>query len=217
MSSPNARPSLRQHKEFQRPISYYRDKAFIEQKMELYSEGTKACATTKTGMEIFFRPFELTDAQRMIDFFQGLSEDTLYRRFFSSHNCLDTFLQKTIIADLTKETILLVIIQYGTQEKIIAIGQYHIHSDASDAEIALVVSDKYQNQGIGRELLNHLVEMARKQGIRYFNALMLMDNWPMLHLCETIGFSSLQKKIRSGIYELKMSFANKFSTSRLRS
>jgi acetyltransferase len=102
--------------------------------------------------------------------------------------------------------IILVIIDGKHKKEVVGIGQFHTALEAALAEIALVVGDDYQNKGIGRELFAYLVELARNNGVKGFEALVQMDNWPMLHLCETIALYDLEKTVKSGIYELKMHF-----------
>lgn len=57
-----------------------------------------------------------------------------------------------------------------------------------DAEFAIVVSDQFQGQGLGCELLRRLIDVARDFGIRRVRADILADNVAMQRLCERHGF-----------------------------
>jgi GNAT superfamily N-acetyltransferase len=68
-----------------------------------------------------------------------------------------------------------------------------------------VVRDKFQGQGVGKELLSYLTYLARRQGLLGFTAEVLLENRPMLHVFEKMGFD-MEKRVGSGVYELKMMF-----------
>jgi GNAT superfamily N-acetyltransferase len=76
------------------------------------------------------------------------------------------------------------------------------------ADVAFAVMDNYHNKGIGTELFSYLTFLAKKQGLLGFTAEVLMDNRPMLHLCQKMGFD-MEKTGDHGVYELKMMFRKK--------
>ena len=73
------------------------------------------------------------------------------------------------------------------------------------AEVAFVVADPYQNQGIGSELLQLFNLPRKKTGVVGFTAEVLYGNTAMLHLFESMGFN-MQKRHEEGVYELIMMF-----------
>jgi acyl-CoA hydrolase len=89
--------------------------------------------------------------------------------------------------------------------KAVAIGQYGIIGDTHTAEVALVVRDDFQNKGIGTELLSYLTYLAKRAGLLGFTAEVLVENKPMQHLFEKMGFDT-QRRTDQGVYELKMAF-----------
>ena len=66
--------------------------------------------------------------------------------------------------------------------------------------------DESQNRGIGKELLNYLTYLARKQGLLGFTAEVLVENRPMIHLFEQMGFL-MDRRTEDQVYELKMAFS----------
>lgn len=166
---------------------------------------TETLRVTKTGIKIFLRPVKESD-HRLIDrFLRSLSEETLLRRFLSLRKkMLEEFLVKLLETKAASESKILVI-GNRDQDEVLGVGQFCVCS-GSFAEIALVIKDDYQNKGIGRELLGYLAELARNEGLDGFEALIQMDNRPMLHLCETIGLRAVEKTIKLGIYEVRMYF-----------
>ena len=184
----------------------YRDQAFIPGKRGEYPEYLETYRTTRTGFPIFMRPVKISDEPLLKDFFYSLSDNSLYRRFISLRKDMPhERLQEFVIIDYAKEMVVLVSVQEAEIEKVVALGQYGINQDSHTAEVALVVRDDYQNRGIGTELLSYLTYLAKREGLLGFTAEVLVENNPMLHLFEKMGFD-IQKRSEQGVYELKMAF-----------
>jgi GNAT superfamily N-acetyltransferase len=64
-------------------------------------------------------------------------------------------------------------------EEIVAVGSYYLDQKTNLAEVAFTVADSWQNKGIGTFLLNYLIRIARRNGIRGFTAEVLRDNKAM--------------------------------------
>ena len=62
------------------------------------------------------------------------------------------------------------------------------------AEVALVVRDKFQGQGVGRELLSYLIYLARRQGLLGFTGEVLVENKSMVRLFEKMGFDTEKRQ-----------------------
>jgi len=114
-------------------------------------------------------------------------------------------LQEFAVIDYSQEMVILAIIPRRGQEVIAGIGQYSILESINMADMALAVRDEYQNKGIGTELLKYLTNLAKRKGLRGFTAEVLLDNKPMLHIFEKLGFD-MHKELSSGVYELRATF-----------
>lgn len=101
--------------------------------------------------------------------------------------------------------VILAMLQHEGKEVIAGLAQFTTNEDSLTAEVAIVVKDGYQNQGIGTELLTHLTYVAKKQGLLGFSAEVLKDNRNMLHLFEKVGFN-IEKKAMSDTYTLSLGF-----------
>lgn len=184
----------------------YRDQTFISGLQGEYPETFETYRTTRNEFKILLRPVKISDEPMLKDFFYSLSDDSMYRRFISTRTDMPhDRLQQFVVIDYTKEMIILAAIQREEKEIIIGMAQYLIDKSKHTAEVALVVRDDYQNNGIGTEMLSYVTYLARKNGLHGFTAALLMDNKNMLHLFEKAGFN-IEKKAGGGIYELKMSF-----------
>ena len=205
IAHPKFRPSLIQ--EAKKLNLIYQDQAFIPGKRGEYPEDLESLRTTKSGLEIQLRPVKISDEPLLKEFFYDLSEQSVYRRFFTelrdfSHERLQDF----VIIDYAANPIILAIVKDGeARQEVVGMGQYNVYEAAHLAEVSFAVRDDHQNQGIGQELLRYLTLMARRQGLLGFTAEVLQENRRMLYLFEKMGFD-IQKRLDSGVYELKMMF-----------
>lgn len=184
----------------------YRDQAFIPGKKGEYPAHLETLRTTAKGLSILLRPVKLSDEPLLKDFFNFLSDQSLYRRFISMRQDMPhERLQEFVVIDYTKEMVILATLREGEVEKVVGIGQYGINEENRTAEVALVVKDEYQNKGIGGELLSYLTYLAKREGLLGFTAEVLVENKPMLHLFEKMGFD-IMKRITQGVYELQLGF-----------
>jgi acyl-CoA hydrolase/ribosomal protein S18 acetylase RimI-like enzyme len=204
IAHPKFRPGL--IKEAKERNLIYKDQAYIAGKGGEYPSDLETIRVTKTGLNIQLRPVKISDESALKDFFYSLSDNSMYRRFISTRKDMPhERLQEFIVIDYRKEMVILAILQENDQEKIMGVGQYGIMEGTHMADVAFVVSDTAQNQGIGRELLSYLTLLATKQGILGFTAEVLVNNLSMQHLFETAGFDITKRNIE-GLYELKMMF-----------
>jgi len=79
-------------------------------------------------------------------------------------------------------------------QRILAVARLNKLSDGRTAEIAALVTDDYQGQGLGTELLKRLVKAAPSQGIHRITAEMLRDNTQMQSIFKKLGFRLKQLK-----------------------
>ena len=184
----------------------YKDQEFIPEKRGEYPEELEIYKTTKGGLELLLRPAKISDEPLLKEFFYSLSDKSLYRRFISSRvDMPHERLQEYIAIDYTKEMVILAITKKDNKEEVLGLGQYSIYEKSLTAEVAFLVRDKWQNMGIGMELLSYLTYLAKKGGLSGFTAEVLRENTPMLHLFESMGFD-INKQSDSGMLELRMTF-----------
>ncbi len=185
----------------------YKDQAFIPGKKGEYPEQYESRRATKKGLPLFMRPVRISDEPLLKDFFYSLTDKSIYRRFISQRKDMPhERLQDFVVIDYTREMIIVVILEReGKKDEIIAVGQYGLEENSHVGEVALVVRDDFQGQGVGRELLGYLTHMARQQGLLGFTAEVLVENTPMLRLFEKMGFD-IERRTAEGICELRMTF-----------
>ena len=150
--------------------------------------------TMSNGSRVEIRPIRLDDEQRMIKFHQGLSERSVYMRYFESLSLVvrtaHARLAKICFADPKRQTVLVALSpapSFGEQ-KILAIARLNKSSDPGKAELALLVLDEFQDLGLGSGLLQQLLQAARDQKITQIEAKVLRDNTAIQRVLKDFGF-----------------------------
>jgi RimJ/RimL family protein N-acetyltransferase len=138
--------------------------------------------TTKKGTQIYTRLIHPNDAPLLIDLFNHLSIDTRRRRFnVGLANVEWERVQTTAqeLANVDNQTQGGALLAFNESNELIGVARLARpvgDPAAPEAEVAVVVRDDYQNQGIGTTLTHLLVALARQMGIRTLTASVQADN-----------------------------------------
>jgi acetyltransferase len=150
--------------------------------------------TTKSNIPITIRPIRPEDEPLMIQFHQTLSEQSVYFRYFHliklSRRITHERLTRLCFIDYDREMALVADYdnpQTGAHE-ILAVARLSKLHGLNAAEFALLVSDRYQCQGIGTELLQRLIQVGQDEQLEHITAEILPDNSGMQRVCKKLGF-----------------------------
>jgi acetyltransferase len=148
----------------------------------------------KNGVPILFRPIRPEDEPLMVKFHETLSEQTVYLRYFhmdqlSARVAHERLIRKCFI-DYDKEMALVAdhADLHTGQHEILAVGRLSRENVSTDAEVAILVTDRYHHQGLGTELLGRLIEVARGEKYDRIIALILPENSAMCALAAHFHF-----------------------------
>jgi acetyltransferase len=72
--------------------------------------------------------------------------------------------------------------------EILAVGRLSKSHVANEAELALLIVDEYQGHGLGTQIWNQLLEIARFEKLDQVTAEILASNRQMLEVCRQFGF-----------------------------
>lgn len=137
--------------------------------------------TLADGVRVLLRPVRPADAAAISALFQGLSERSVWLRFFTLCPRLDRVVGWATEAHHDRR-LGVVAIAADTGRLIAHAGLERDPRQPDRAEFALVIADPYQGRGLGGVLLGRLVEAARRVGIRWLTAEVLANNHRMLSL-----------------------------------
>ena len=140
---------------------------------------------TLSGTVVHLRPIRPDDAPGLVAFHAGLSAHSIYLRFFSFHPVL-SFAEVVRFTQVDYRDRLALVVEAGG--RLVAVGRYDRLDGSGTAEVAFVVSDEFQHQGLGTLLADELAGAARVRGVTDFVADTLPDNSGMLELFHDMGF-----------------------------
>jgi acetyltransferase len=130
------------------------------------------------------RPIMSEDLPLLQEFDQRLSKETLRQRYLKGTEPQESLI-RVAFADYDRE-IPFIYLQNG---EIVALARLIRLGLGKEATFRLVVQDQWQHKGIGKELLSHLLSVAKEEGIASLSAFILEENFQMQKLCRSLGFS----------------------------
>ncbi|CFR15785.1 TPA: bifunctional acetate--CoA ligase family protein/GNAT family N-acetyltransferase [Yersinia enterocolitica] len=158
----------------------------------------------KDGSECLFRPILPEDEPLLKLFIDQVTKEDLYYRYFSeinefSHDDLANMTQ----IDYDREMAFVAVRQNATGPEIIGVTRALSDPDNIDAEFAVLVRSDLKGLGLGRELLEKMIQYTRSHGLTRLTAITMPNNRGMIGLAKKLGFS-IDVQIEDGIVNLEL-------------
>jgi RimJ/RimL family protein N-acetyltransferase len=148
----------------------------------------------RDGRSIEIRALRPDDREDMLAAIGRTSPASLRRRFFvPKRGFSETELAFFLNIDFDNHVALIAQIDEDGRPSIVGGGRY-IVVQPGQAEIAFIVVDAYQGQGIGAALMRHLARLARAAGLKELIAEVLPENTAMLKVFSKFGFRHGSKR-----------------------
>ncbi|MFI1176228.1 GNAT family N-acetyltransferase [Streptomyces melanogenes] len=158
-----------------------------------YPAHWEADVVLRDGGTARIRPIAADDAERLVSFYEQVSDESKYYRFFAPYPRLsakdvhrfthhDYVDRVGLAATVGGEFIATV-----RFDRINAQGR-PASAPADEAEVAFLVQDAHQGRGVASALLEHIAEVARERGIRRFAAEVLPANNKMIKVFTDAGY-----------------------------
>ena len=148
----------------------------------------------KDGTPVVIRPIRPEDEPMMVKFHETLSDRSVYLRYLHtmklSQRVAHERLTRICFIDYDREIALVVehMNRETGEKEILGVGRLQKLPGTNNAEFAAIVSDKWQGQGIGPELVDRLVKIAREEKLDKIRADVLADNSVMQRILSKSGF-----------------------------
>ena len=153
--------------------------------------------------EVLFRPLRPTDEPLLKDLFYSLSDESVYRRYFTVIKYMPhERLQQELDLDYETRMAIAAVVEEDGVEEMIGLARYVLDPSTGYADAAFLVRDDWQGKGIGGFLVRHLIHIARDRGVRGITATVMPDNRPMLHLFHKLGHT-VETRFEEGAYHLE--------------
>lgn len=146
------------------------------------------------GEEVLIRPIRPEDEPLMVRFHETLSERSIYQRYFHlltlDRRIAHERLVRVCFGDYSREIALVAVCQNpATHEpEILAVGRLSKAHLRNDGELAVLITDEYQGQGLGTELSRRIIEIARHEKLDRVIVEILGENRAMIEVCRGLGF-----------------------------
>lgn len=160
------------------------------------------------GQVLHLRPISPSDKAALKSGLKRLSAQSRYFRFFQhKKNITPGELRYFTEIDFVNHVALVASVIEKQAEVPVGLGRYiQVDADkatARTAEIAFTVEDAYHGLGIATLLLKHLSLIAIKNGIQFFQADVLANNYKMLDVFENSGLP-MEKNPQGSVTEILM-------------
>jgi ribosomal protein S18 acetylase RimI-like enzyme len=148
----------------------------------------RAIEQLRDGRQIEIRALRPDDKDDMLAAIGRTGTESLQRRFFVvkrgfSQKEIDFFMK----LDFSNHVALVALADEDGHPTIIGGGRYVV-VEPGRAEVAFIVIDGYQGQGLGAHLMRHLAGIARDAGLRELTAEVLPENTAMRKVFSKFGF-----------------------------
>ncbi len=151
--------------------------------------------TMKDGTGVTIRPIRPEDEPALVRFHETLSERTVYLRYFHLMNLEQRTqhdrLTRICFIDYDREMALVAERRNPEtgESEILGVGRMMKIHGTNEAEVAVVISDKWQGRGLGKELLARLLIVGADEKLSKLTADILPDNRDVMRICEKLGFA----------------------------
>jgi acyl-CoA synthetase (NDP forming)/GNAT superfamily N-acetyltransferase len=172
-----------------------------------YPAHWEADVVLRDGGTARIRPITVDDADRLVSFYEQVSDESKYYRFFAPYPRLSAkdvhrfthhdFVDRVGLA-ATVGGEFIATVRY---DRISADGRA-ASAPADEAEVAFLVQDAHQGRGVASALLEHIAAVARERGIRRFAAEVLPANNKMIKVFTDAGYTQ-KRSFEDGVVRLE--------------
>ncbi|MFF8632668.1 GNAT family N-acetyltransferase [Streptomyces pilosus] len=172
-----------------------------------YPAHWEADVVLRDGGTARIRPITVDDAERLVSFYEQVSDESKYYRFFAPYPRLSA---KDVHRFTHHDFVDRVGLAATVGGEFIATVRYdRIGADgtpasapADEAEVAFLVQDAHQGRGVASALLEHIGAVARERGIRRFAAEVLPANTKMIKVFTDAGYTQ-KRSFEDGVVRLE--------------
>ena len=130
-----------------------------------------------------------SDLDALMRMFTALSDDSLYMRYIGYHRPTREEIQ-TILGRESEEEISIVASPGDNENEIIAQVRCIFMDPPTDAELAIVVHDDWQNQGLGTALIRTIMKHASRAQVKRIIGVSGLSNDRAIHIFNKLGFDT---------------------------
>ncbi|MET9385971.1 GNAT family N-acetyltransferase [Streptomyces sp. NPDC002928] len=172
-----------------------------------YPAHWEADVVLRDGGTARIRPITVDDADRLVSFYEQVSDESKYYRFFAPYPRLSAkdvhrfthhdFVDRVGLAAMVGGEFIATV----RYDRIGADGM-PASAPADEAEVAFLVQDAHQGRGVASALLEHIAAVARERGVSRFAAEVLPANSKMIKVFTDAGYTQ-KRSFEDGVVRLE--------------
>ncbi|MGW5129628.1 GNAT family N-acetyltransferase [Streptomyces sp. NPDC004069] len=172
-----------------------------------YPAHWEADVVLRDGGTARIRPITADDADRLVSFYEQVSDESKYYRFFAPYPRLSAkdvhrfthhdFVDRVGLA-ATVGGEFIATVRYDR----VGVDGMPASAPSDEAEVAFLVQDAHQGRGVASALLEHIAAVARERGIRRFTAEVLPANTKMIKVFTDAGYTQ-KRSFEDGVVRLE--------------
>lgn len=160
--------------------------------------------TLEDGRVVLMRPIRPEDAPLLQAGFKRLTPETVYMRFFSTaHELSDRQALELSTVDYDRRMAFVGEVQEDGQPQLVVVARYGVipGREPATAEVAVVVRDDFQSNGLGKLAMRSLILFAREKNITIFTGTIQNANRRVTAFIRSSGFEFERKMLEPGVWE----------------
>ena len=157
-----------------------------------YPSALEQRLTLADGSALLARPVRPEDAPEFERFFLRLRPEDIQHRFFAAMKALPAqLLARLTQIDYDREMAFVVLPppESGIADDGYGVVRISADPDNERAEFAVIVRSDWQGRGLGRRLMELIIDYARARGLREIWGMILQENVGMIALVRRLGFT----------------------------
>jgi acetyltransferase len=156
----------------------------------------------RDGSAYQLRAIRPEDAEALQAFVRSLSDETRYFRFVANVRELSPRqLARFTQIDYWREMALVAVLpteavdpeehaELAVMPRFAGVARYMLNPDMHSCEFAIAIGDTWQSRGLGVQMMQALIDVARSRGLQRMEGMVIANNGKMHKLMQRLGFSS---------------------------
>ncbi|MEV5985555.1 GNAT family N-acetyltransferase [Streptomyces sp. NPDC052051] len=177
-----------------------------------YPAHWEADVVLRDGGTARIRPITIDDAERLVSFYEQVSDESKYYRFFAPYPRLSAkdvhrfthhdFVDRVGLAATVGGEFIATVRYDRVRGGLPATASLAAEGQVDTAEVAFLVQDAHQGRGVASALLEHIAAVARERGIGRFTAEVLPANTKMIKVFTDAGYRQ-KRSFEDGVVHLE--------------
>ncbi|MEB3765580.1 MAG: GNAT family N-acetyltransferase [Desulfurococcales archaeon] len=123
-----------------------------------------------------------SDKEKLIEFYEKLSTETIYTRFFSIVRYFEPYVEKIL-----SNPAYVIVAERADTGEIIGVAEAIPAEDQTKAEAGIVVLEKFQGRGLGTKIAYTLNKALHENGVKYVYGYIMPENTKAYKLVKKLG------------------------------